>query len=122
MSENNSATLSHTLNYVYRAHVDSIYDGDTLTCSIDCGFGVVLRKQKIRLFGLNAAEVRGSERAAGIQVRDALRDKILDQDILLRTIKDRKGKYGRYLGIVYFNGENINDWLVENNYATPVSY
>ena len=111
-----------TLNYVYKAHVDSVYDGDTLTCSIDCGFGVVLRKQKIRLYGLNAKEVRGEDREAGIAVRDALRDKILNQDILLKTVKDRKGKYGRYLGIIFCKGENINEWLLQNDYAVVAHY
>ena len=41
-----------THDFVYSAHVDSVYDGDTITCSIDLGFGVVMRKQKIRLFSL----------------------------------------------------------------------
>ena len=39
--------------YIYKAHVDSVYDGDTITCTIDCGFGVYLAKQKIRLYGIN---------------------------------------------------------------------
>ena len=25
--------------YVYRATIESIYDGDTITCTVDCGFG-----------------------------------------------------------------------------------
>lgn len=28
--------------YTYKAFVTSVYDGDTITCDIDCGFGVVL--------------------------------------------------------------------------------
>ena len=49
--------------------------------------------------------------------RDRLREKILDKDIILETIKDKKGKYGRFLGIVHYDNININDWLVENGLA-----
>ena len=112
--------------YIYKATVDSIYDGDTLTCTIDCGFGVYLSKQKVRLYGLNAPEMRGDEKEEGKTSRDAIREKILGKEILLKTIKDKKGKYGRYLGIVYYKENdlfiNINDWLVENNYAQFASY
>ena len=47
--------------YEYRATVISVYDGDTITVDIDLGFGIVLRKQKLRLYGLNTPEVRGAE-------------------------------------------------------------
>lgn len=103
--------------YIYNANVKSVYDGDTITCDIDCGFGVILKKQKVRLYGINTPEVRGESKDSGIISRDVLREKILDKDILLKTIKDKKGKYGRYLGIIFIDGENVNDWLVENNYA-----
>ena len=112
--------------FFYKATIDSIYDGDTLTCTIDCGFGVRLAKQKIRLFGINAPEVRGNEKEEGKKSRDAIREKLMGKDIILKSIKDKKGKYGRYLGIIYLeedgNRVNINDWLVENNYAEKANY
>ena len=108
--------------FVYSATVTSVYDADTITCDIDCGFGVVLKKQKIRLYGLNAPEVRGESRELGIISRDKLRERILNKKINLKTIKDKKGKYGRYLGIIYFETENINNWLVENNLAVKAEY
>lgn len=108
--------------YVYKANVTKVYDGDTITCDIDCGFGVVLMKQKIRLYGLNAPEVRGDSKEQGIVSRDKLRDRILNKEIRLKTIKDKKGKYGRYIATVYLDTENINDWLVENNLAVKADY
>lgn len=108
--------------YIYNAYVENIYDGDTITCTIDCGFGVFLKKQKIRLYELNAPEIRGETREDGIISRDALRNKILQKNIILKTIKDKKGKYGRYLGIIYYKNENINDWLIENKYAVKKIY
>ena len=108
--------------YIYNAYVTSVYDGDTITCNINCGFGVELKKQKIRLFGLNTPEVRGEEKAEGIISRDKLRERILDKEILLKTKKDKKGKYGRYLGVIYLGDENINDWLVESGLAKKAEY
>lgn len=108
--------------YTYKAFVTDVYDGDTITVTIDCGFGLRMEKQKIRLFGINTPEVRGDEKEFGKKVRDLMRERILQKDIILKTIKDKKGKYGRYLGIVYVDGVNINDWLVHNNYAEVADY
>jgi len=103
--------------YYYNAHVCKIYDADTITCDIDCGFGIIMRKQKIRLYGLDAPEIRGQNKKIGIISRDKLREKILNKDIILQTIKDKKGKYGRWLGIIYHHNININEWLIENGLA-----
>ena len=108
--------------FEYKAFVKNVYDGDTITCDIDCGFGVELKKQKIRLYGINTPEVRGEEKEKGIESRNKLRELILQKNIILKTIKDKKGKYGRYLGIIFLEGKNINDWLVENKLAIRVEY
>ena len=103
--------------YRYRSYVRKAYDADTITCDIDLGFGVILQAQKIRLLGINAPEVRGECRPDGIISRDALRSKIVGKWIILETKKDKKGKYGRWLGTVWLEGECVNDWLVSEGYA-----
>ena len=112
--------------YIYKATVDSIYDGDTIRCTIDCGFGVNLNNQKIRLYGINTPEIRGIEKEKGKISRDALKNKIDNKEIILKTIKDKKGKYGRFLAILYIKEDNkcinVNQWLVENNYAKYIIY
>lgn len=108
--------------FVYNAFVTDVYDGDTITVTIDCGFGLRMEKQKIRLYGIDTPEVRGDEKVKGKLVRNILREKILNKHIILKTIKDKKGKYGRYLGIVFIDGIDINKWLVENGYAIFVEY
>ncbi|NIB44855.1 thermonuclease family protein [Pseudomaricurvus alkylphenolicus] len=105
--------------YTYSATVTGVYDGDTVTVDIDLGLGVWLRGQKIRLFGINAPEVRGKSRSAGIDARDWLRSEILGQSVVLNTIKDKTGKYGRWLAVVRKNGVSINDKLVSTGHATP---
>ena len=47
--------------YEYKAQVVSVYDGETLTVDIDLGFEVWLRKQKIRLAGIDTPEINALE-------------------------------------------------------------
>ncbi|MBN86880.1 MAG: nuclease [Dehalococcoidia bacterium] len=103
--------------YEYRAYVRKIYDGDTITADIDLGFGIVLHNQKIRLLRINAPEIRGEQREKGLVSRDALRNKISNKWIKVKTQKDKKGKYGRWLGELWLEEECINDWLVSEGLA-----
>ena len=86
--------------YEYSATVVKVYDGDTITVDIDLGFGIVLRKQKIRLYGVNTPEVRGEEKELGKKVRDLLREKILGETIIVKTIKDKKRESTPFLFLV----------------------
>ena len=43
--------------YEYKAKVTRVVDGDTVDALIDCGFSV-FRKERIRLYGINAPESR----------------------------------------------------------------
>lgn len=114
--------FSSFTKYYYSAKVTKVYDGDTITCDVDLGFDINMSNQKIRLYGIDAPELRGPKRTFGIVSRDSLRKWILGKDIELQTIQDKKGKYGRYLGIIYIEGENINDKLVSLNLAERANY
>ena len=103
--------------YEYKATVTKVYDGDTITVDFDLGFGILIRKQKIRLLGINTPEVRGPEKPQGIISRNALRQRILGKVVTIKTSKDKKGKYGRWLGEVFMEEENINKWLLKEGYA-----
>ena len=111
--------------YEYRAYITKVYDGDTVTADIDLGFGVELKGQKLRLAGVNAPEVRGSEREKGLESRDWLREKILLETVYLKTMKDSKGKYGRWICEIYRNSEkkySVNSQLVELGLAEQMDY
>ena len=99
-----------------------MYDADTVTADIDLGFSFVHTDQKFRLYGIDAPEVRGDEREAGLEARDALRDRILGQEVTICSIEDGKGKYGRYLARIYHDGTFINAWLVFQDHAEPRYY
>lgn len=103
--------------YEYRAFVRKIYDGDTVTVDIDLGFGVVLKNQKMRLLRINAPEVRGEQRPEGLKSRDALRNKIANKWVKIKTQKDKKGKYGRWLAEIWHEEECVNDWLIKEGHA-----
>ena len=103
--------------YVYRALVKEVYDGDTITVDVDLGFDIWLKDQKIRLAGINTPEVRGENKLQGLKARDRLIQLILNKEVTIETIKDKKEKFGRWLGKVYFNSELINEKLVLENLA-----
>ena len=105
--------------YEYRAFVRKVYDGDTITVDIDLGFEVLLKNQKLRLYGINTPEVRGESREEGLKVRDLVRSRISNKWIIVKTHRDKKGKYGRWLAEIYETGvkESLNDWLLNEGHA-----
>ena len=53
-------------------------------------------------------------KAAGIEARDWLKDQLDGADeVLIRTHKDKSGKYGRLLGELLADGVNLNETLIE---------
>lgn len=113
--------------YHYKAKIVEVYDGDTCTVDIDLGLHIWSKGEKIRLTRINAPELKGSERNKGLASRDYLRDLILGKEVLIETIKDKKGKYGRYLGEIWWEDEkgkliNINDVMVNDGFAKYQKY
>lgn len=108
--------------YHYIVHVVDVYDGDTCTVEIDLGLHTWIKVEKIRFNRINAPELRGAERVKGLWSRDFLRSLILNKQLVIETIKNKKGKYRRYLGEIWLVDEkgksiNINDVMVANGVA-----
>jgi micrococcal nuclease len=133
------------IDYFYRnALITRVYDGDTIEITLDYGFGLKFEKISFRLFGINAPEVRGLDKAPGKKTRDWLRQRICTSDstfdrwgyitsgspsfIDLQTIKSKKtptskGKFGRYLTVLWAkDGRNINREMVDLGLAPAVNY
>ena len=109
--------------YYYKAYVTRVHSGDACRVNLDLGMGIWTRGMEISLHRVQAPEIKGNSRNAGIAARDYLRGLILDREVLLRTIKDRKDNPGRYLGemtVVTEAGEtvNVNEDLVRAGHAT----
>jgi len=103
---------------LYSATVLSVYDGDTATLQIDLGLKIS-RVEKIRFYGINAPE---RYREGGKESRDFLRSKIpVGSSVILQTINDRTGKYGRLLGVLHVpDGDktiNVNRLMIEAGHA-----
>jgi len=114
--------------YEYRCKVVKIVDGDTVDVDIDLGFGVWLKKERIRMFGIDTPESRTrdlDEKKYGLMAKDYI-TRLLDDEggIVLKTHKDAEGKYGRILGELWrttdFADTSINDLMIKNHHA--VSY
>lgn len=108
--------------YCYRALVTSVYDGDTCTVDIDLGLKTWLHSEKLRLHRINTPELRGSDREAGLAARDYLRSLIDKKEVLLQTVEDKTGKFGRYLAELWIlNNEgkwiNVNDQMIASGHA-----
>jgi len=103
--------------YTYKAKVISVYDGDTVTLEIDLGMHIKVQV-KGRLLGIDTPELRGKERVDGLKARDYVRELILDQDIYVKTKKDKTGKYGRWLVTIYLeDGTDLNQHLIDKGMA-----
>ncbi|MGH7600836.1 MAG: thermonuclease family protein [bacterium] len=116
----------HEHLYNYKANVVSVYDGDTCTVDIDLGMRTWVHGEKLRLFRINAPELTGVQKPAGLAARDFLRGMIAGKEIHLQTIKDKQEKYGRYLAEIFVQqGEawvNVNDEMVKNGHAVYQDY
>lgn len=100
------------MNYQYSFVVSNIVDGDTVVGDVDLGFNTWICGMHIRLFGINAPELKT---ANGVEARRVLMTMVpLSTPIVLQSIKDRADKYGgRWLGILIVNGTNVNQALIE---------
>ena len=47
--------------FEYKCKMVKVVDGDTVDVDIDLGFGIWLRKQRIRLYGIDTPESRTSD-------------------------------------------------------------
>lgn len=131
--------------YHYKANIVGVYDGDSVTADIDLGLGAWLKGQKLRLYGINTPELRGSEeeKARGRAARDWLKARLCDVpygeedgydltvseaqpvDVVLETHKDKTGKYGRWLCTIWKFDQlddggvwfNLNEALVKAGHA-----
>ena len=78
-------------------YVFSVHDGDTITLQTETA------TKKIRLAGIDAPELK---QPYGFESRDALRQDILSQQVTVDT--NKTDKYGRSVGKIMLNGEDIN--------------
>ena len=119
--------------YRYKVDVTRIVDGDTVDVDIDLGFGIWMKKQRVRLMGIDTPESRTrdlEEKKYGKAAKAYLEDKLNSGQPILKTFKDGVGKYGRILGEFWVEEvaedsehisvkTNINQMMIEEHHAAP---
>ena len=103
--------------FEYPVKVLRVVDGDTVDVDIDLGFGVWMRKQRIRMLGIDTPESRTrdkEEKVYGLAAKAFLKEALKQGPVTLRTVKDGKGKFGRILGEFIVNNININEFMIVN--------
>ena len=110
--------------YIYRIkNILKVVDGDTIDADIDLGFSISLEK-RIRLAGVDTPESRTTdlkEKAMGLESKEWLKKKVeFAKDIIIKTeLPDSTEKYGRILGHLFINGEDVslNNQMIADGYA-----
>jgi micrococcal nuclease len=109
--------------YEYRVENIKVVDGDTVDVDIDLGFGVWMKKQRIRLYGIDTPESRTKdkvEKVFGLAAKKRLEEILsMSDDIILRSVKDIRGKFGRILGdfVIYDLAGTCGDLLCTEGHA-----
>lgn len=121
--------------YVYEAmvapearHPDGVIDGDTVVVDLDNGLQQWVHAERLRLFGIDAPELHGEDKQDGLEskshlvylVRRYLPETRAGFQCVVRTIKDRRGKYGRYYGELWTPDRELclNALMVAHGFAT----
>jgi len=114
--------------YTYRAEALRIVDGDTVDLEIQLGFEVAIQI-RARLYGVNTPEIHGiakdsEEYKKGIEAQQFLARLIMNRELIVKTIKDKKGKYGRYLAEIWVREDfpdkpSVNQRLLDGGYGVP---
>lgn len=122
--------------YKYKVHVTRIVDGDTVDVDIDLGFGMIYKKQRVRLMGIDTPESRTrdlEEKFYGLQSKAFLKSILKSRDEYREVylISHDKGKFGRILGELIVENMiategvstnaagNVNQMMIDNHHAVP---
>ena len=107
--------------FEYQCKIVKVIDGDTADVDIDLGFGVWMKKQRVRFYGVDTPESRTSdkeEKVYGMIAKEFVQDHLpLGSTQVLRTHKDSVGKYGRILGEFIVNDTTLNQLLIDTHNA-----
>ena len=88
--------------HTYKCTILRVVDGDTVDVDIDLGFGVWMRKERVRILGVDTPESRTrdlTEKVYGNLAKAFVKDFLpIGSQQQLVTEKDKTGKFGRILG------------------------
>lgn len=112
--------------YEYKCKILRVVDGDTVDVDIDLGFGVWLKKERVRMMGIDTPESRTRdkvEKKFGLAAKAFVKSKmpIGSMQVLKTEIdksgEDKKGKFGRILGDFLIDEDRLTDIMVSEGHA-----
>ena len=113
--------------FEYNFKLLRVVDGDTVDVDIDLGFGIWMRKQRIRLMGIDTPESRTrdlEEKKFGLLAKEKL-IQLMANSTVIKTFKDEKGKFGRILGdfeVYYYDRwGSVVEVLIKEHYGVKYS-
>jgi micrococcal nuclease len=105
--------------YFYRAYISKVVDGDSCIGDIDLGFGIKTSNTKIRLDGIDTAELKSKDvilKAKALEAKELLRSLIENKIVYLKSLG--VDKYGRSLAKIYtLDGVCCNEELKNKELA-----
>ena len=112
--------------YEYRCKILKVVDGDTVDVDIDLGFGVWLKKERVRMMGIDTPESRTRdkvEKLFGLSAKQYVKDNMPTNSMQIlkteidRSGGDKKGKFGRILGDFILDDKKLTDMMIEDGHA-----
>jgi micrococcal nuclease len=112
--------------YEYKCKILRVVDGDTVDVDIDLGFGVWLKKERVRMMGIDTPESRTrdkTEKLFGLAAKQYVKDAmpVGSMQVLKTEIdksgEDKKGKFGRILGDFLLDEKRLTDMMIESGHA-----
>ena len=112
--------------YRYKVDIVKVIDGDTVDVDIDLGFGMVYKKQRVRLKGIDTPESRTrnlEEKKFGLAAKAYLKEQLTGEDAYthIELVSHDKGKFGRILGELFVGGSScsITQLMIDKHHAVP---
>jgi len=108
--------------YRYKVYVTRVVDGDTVDVDIDLGFGMIYKKQRVRMMGIDTPESRTrdlEEKFYGKQSKAHLKTILSEGNVQLKS--HDKGKFGRILGELFIGDSSysVNQQMIDEYHAVP---
>ena len=107
--------------WTFPVEVTSNYDGDTVSCIFDVGFGISY-KNSVRLASVDTPELRGGTpltKAAARLARDTVKLLIEEGKEIIFHSTVWSGKYGRPVGEIFVDGVSLSEYLIKNRLGVP---
>ena len=109
--------------WFYRGICERVIAGATIVFTVDLGFDIYLKSQKMRFAGINTPESRTrnkEEKVLGLAAKDRVIELLpAGSKFIFHSLGF--GKFGRTLGIPFYENKSICQILIDEGHARPYS-